>query len=387
MSAEDVSRTDEPDVTTTTPDDKGPPFRSPGRHPALTILAIAAVIFLLKYMQDVFIPFVLAGLTFYALDPMVDRLQRWYVPRAIGAAFVLVLLIAGVATLAYTLQDDLVAVANDLPAATQKLRATLRANRNQPPGAMEKLQQAATAIDKTAAEAAGTSEVPTGVVRVQVEQPAVQVSEYLRLGPLAALSHAGDAIMVVFLAYFLLVTDDLFKRKLVEVISPRLSHKKVTVQVLNQIASQIEQFLMVQMFTSLVVGVATWLALGWVGLANAAVWGVFAGLFNSIPYFGPLLVTGGLTVIAYVQFGTPAMALTVAGIALLITTLEGWILTPMLMSRVAQVNTVTIFVSLLFWSWLWGIWGLLLAVPIMMAVKATCDRVEDLQPIGKLLGE
>ena len=170
-------------------------------------------------------------------------------------------------------------------------------------------------------------------------------------------------------------------------IGPTLARKKVTVQVLNQIATQIEAFLMVQIFTSAVVGFATWLALWWIGLENAAVWGLCAGLLNSIPYFGPLIVTGALTVIAYVQFGTVPMALTVAAIALLITTLEGWILTPILMSRVAQINTVTIFAALLFWSWLWGIWGLLLAVPIMMAFKAVCDRVEDLQPLGKLLGD
>ena len=358
-----------------------------GKTPALTVLAICAVILLLRYMQEVFIPFVLAGLTFYALDPMVDWLQRWRVPRSIGAALMLLLLIGTIGLLGYTLSDDVSEVANDLPAATQKLRATLRANRNQPPGAMEKLQQAATEIDKTAAEATGTSLTPSGVVRVRVEEPAIQLSEYLRWGPVGALSFAGGSIMVFFLAYFLLVADDLFKRKLVEVIGPTLARKKVTVQVLNQIATQIEAFLMVQIFTSAVVGFATWLALWWIGLENAAVWGLCAGLLNSIPYFGPLIVTGALTVIAYVQFGTVPMALTVAAIALLITTLEGWILTPILMSRVAQINTVTIFAALLFWSWLWGIWGLLLAVPIMMAFKAVCDRVEDLQPLGKLLGD
>jgi predicted PurR-regulated permease PerM len=192
--------------------------------------------------------------------------------------------------------------------------------------------------------------------------------------------------MVMFLAYFLLLTDDLFKRKIVE-IGPTLARKKLTVEVLNQIAKQIESFLLVQIFTSVAVGIATWLALWWLGLENAAVWGLFAGLFNSIPYFGPIIVTGGLTAVAYVQFGTETMALTVAGIALLITTIEGWFLTPILMSRVAQINPVIIFASLLFWSWLWGIWGLLLAVPIMMAVKASCDRIEGLEPFGKLLGD
>ena len=153
-----------------------------GNTPALTVLAICAVILLLRYMQEVFIPFVLAGLTFYALDPMVDWLQRWRVPRSIGAALMLLLLVGTIGLVGYTLSDDVSEVANDLPAATQKLRATLRANRNQPPGAMEKLQQAATEIDKTAAEATGTSLTPSGVVRVRVEEPAIQLSEVPPLG-------------------------------------------------------------------------------------------------------------------------------------------------------------------------------------------------------------
>ena len=356
-----------------------------GRNPPITILAIAAVILLLRYMQDVLIPFVLAGLLFYALDPLVDRLQRWRLPRALGAGVALMLVLGSVGTLAYSLTDNLIAVANDLPAAAQQLRARVRAFRDEP-GAMDKLQQAATELDRTAAEAAGTPESPDGVVRVQIEEPTFSVSEYVRWGPVGAASLVSGAIMVLFLAYFLLLTDDLFKRKFVE-LGPTLTRKKLTVEVLNQIAKQIESFLLVQIFTSTAVGVATWLALWWLGLENAAVWGLFAGLFNSIPYFGPLIVTAGLTAVAYVQFGTEAMALTVAAVALLITTVEGWLLTPMLMSRVAQINPVIIFASLLFWSWLWGIYGMLLAVPIMMAVKATCDRIEGLEPIGKLLGD
>jgi predicted PurR-regulated permease PerM len=370
----------------TLPTEDAPRRRS--TSPALTILAVCAVIVLLRYMQEVLIPFVLAGLTFYALDPMVDRLQRRRIPRAIGAAMLLAALVAAIAALAYTLRDNVVEVANDLPVAVSRLRETVRAARNEPPSAIEKLQKAASELDEVAAEAAG--EPPpskNGVVRVRVEEPGVEISSYFRWGPMQAMSFAGGLTLVLFLAYFLLLTDDLFKRKLVEVIGTTLTQKKITVQVLNQIAVQIQAYLMVQIFTSVVVGIATWLALLWLGLENAAVWGLSAGLLNSVPYFGPLIVTAGLTAIAYVQFGTIPMAVTVAMTALVITTLEGWVLTPLLMGRVAQINTVSIFAALLFWSWMWGVWGLLLAVPMTMAVKAVCDRVEGLQPIGTLLGE
>jgi predicted PurR-regulated permease PerM len=377
----------DPDV----PRAEGPTAQSPVQSAALTVIAVCAVIALLRYMQEVLIPFVLAGLTFYALDPAVDWLQRRRIPRAIGAAILLATLVGAVSAAGYALRDNFVAVANDLPQAVDRLRATLRPAPNQPPGTMEKLQRAASELDQVAAEAAGTeagkAAAASGVVRVQIEEPGVQLSSYLRWGPAHALSFASGLILILFLSYFLLLTDDLFKRKLVEVIGSTITEKKITVQVLNQIAMQIQAYLKVQIFTSVVVGVTTWLALYWIGLENSAVWGLSAGLLNSIPYFGPLLVTAGLTAIAYVQFGTIGMALTVAFTALVITTIEGWVLTPLLMSRVAQINTVSIFAALLFWSWMWGVWGLLLAVPITMAIKAVCDRVEGLQPVGTLLGE
>ena len=95
----------------------------------------------------------------------------------------------------------------------------------------------------------------------------------------------------------------------------------------------------------------------------------------------------GLALLGFLQFGTVGMTIAVAGVALLITTLEGSLLTPMLMSRAASMNQVAIFTGLLFWSWVWGIWGLLLAVPMMMVIKVVCDRVGPLQPVGHLLGD
>ena len=190
-----------------------------------------------------------------------------------------------------------------------------------------------------------------------------------------------------FLTYFLLVANDLFKRKLVKHIGPTLARKRVTVQILDEISTQIERFLLVQMFTSAVVGIVTAISLWALGLEQPIVWGVAAGVLNSIPYFGPIIVTAGLAVIGFLQFGTLEMALAVAGVALVITSLEGWLLTPILLGRVGSLNHIAIFASLLFWSWMWGIWGMLLAVPMLMAVKAVLDHIEELQPVADFLGE
>jgi predicted PurR-regulated permease PerM len=354
------------------------------RSVALSLIACAATIMLLRYMQDVFIPLVLGGLLFYALDPFVDRLERLKVPRVVAAAGVVLVLVAGSGAVAYALRFQAMAVIEQMPTAAQRFRAMLRAQRGEP-GALDKVQEAAEEIGKTA-DAVGGDDARRGVTKVQIEEPAFAARAYLWAGSLGALSLAGQAVMVLLLTFFLLLSDDLFKRKLVEGV-PTFTRKKLTVQVLDQIADQIERFLLVQLFTSLVVGLVTWAALSAVGLQQSAVWGLMAGVLNSVPYFGPVIVTCALTVVAFLQFGTFPMALAVSAIALAITSLEGWLLTPMLLSRAANMNQVAVFVGLIFWSWMWGIWGVLLAVPILMVVKSVCDHIEDLQAIGQFLGE
>lgn len=354
------------------------------RGVSLTIIAIGVAIALLKYMGEVFIPIVLAIFTFYSLDPLVDRLQRWGVPRVLGAVLAIVIVIGSFGGVAYTLADDVTRVIDGLPAATQKLRAAIRASRSSAtPGTLDQIQKAAEEIERAAKEAAGESG-SKGVMKVEITQP---FSASVRWGSTQVLVIAGQAAMILFLAYFLLLSDDLFKRKFVEIIGPTLTHKKLTVEILNQIASQIERFLLVQIFTSAVVAVATAVALWWLGVGQAGVWGLVAGLFNSVPYFGPLIVTALLSAVAFVQFGDLTMPLVVGGVTLLITTVEGWVLTPLLTGRVSQINTIAVFVGLIFWSWLWGVPGLLLAVPLTLSIKAVSDRIEALQPLGKLLGD
>ena len=191
----------------------------------------------------------------------------------------------------------------------------------------------------------------------------------------------------LILAYFVLVSGDKFRRKLVGLAGPTLTNKKITLQVLDEINGQIQRFMLVQILTSIVVGVATWLAFLAIGVEYAAIWGIAAGVLKIIPYVGPVIVSGGTLLVGFLQFGTLGMALFVSGVALLITSIEGYLLTPWLIGRASRMNPVVIFTAVLFWGWLWGLWGLLLGVPILMAIKAVCDRVVDLKPVGELLGD
>jgi predicted PurR-regulated permease PerM len=283
-----------------------------------------------------------------------------------------------------------------VPAAAQRIRQRLRATRHAP-GALQKVQQAATEIDSAAQEAsvptaaeqaaAKRARDQTGVQKVEVVQPRFSASAYLWSGGLGLLGFAGQFVLVLFLVYFFLVTGDLYKRKVVKIAGPTLSQKKITIQILEDINRQIASFMRVQVLTSSIVAVATAAALWFFGVQQFVVWGLLAGIFNSIPYLGPLIVTGGLGVVAFMQFDDLLKTGYICGVAFAITTLEGFLLTPTLMGRAARMNPVAIFIGLLFWSWVWGLWGTILAVPMLMMLKAACDHVEDLQPIGELLGE
>ncbi|HTK29744.1 MAG TPA: AI-2E family transporter [Vicinamibacterales bacterium] len=356
------------------------------RSAALTVLAVLAVVLVLQYAQAMVIPIVLSVLISYALDPVVKFVQRARVPRSLAAALVLSAAVGSCGWLLYGLRDEGNAILRQLPEAARRVRERVEDGHASPANAIQQVQKAATELER-AADTAAPPPARSGVLRVQVEPKAFAISDYLVWGSVSIAAVFGQLVLILFLAYFLLASGDLYRRKLVKIVGPSLSKKKVTVQILEEIDQQIERFLVVQLFTSTIVGVATWLAFRAVGVQQAAVWGALAGVFNSIPYFGPVLVTGGTAVVAFLQFNSFHMAATVAGLSLAITSLEGFLLTPWLTSRAARMNAVAVFVGLLFWGWVWSVWGLLLAVPMLMIVKSVCDRVEDFKGVGELLGD
>ena len=356
------------------------------RSVALVVIAAASGVALLYWASEMFIPIVLSVLISYALQPVVTLLVRAHLPRVLAAALVMVVFTGGVLYSGYALWDDARAMVAAVPGAASKLRVALRRDRSAP-GTIEQVQQAADELQRTADEAGARNPVPAGVQRVQIEEPTIDVRGYLSWGSAGVLTFAGEAALVVFFVFFLLASGDTVKRKLVKIAGPSFEKKKITVQILNEIDAQIERFLLLRVVTSAVVGIATWLAFRWMGVHHAGLWGVAAGVFNSIPYFGPVIVAGATAIAAFLQFGTIAMAIYVSGISVVITSLEGWLLTPWLTSRAARTNEVAMFIGLIFWSFVWGIWGTLLAVPMLVVVKAFCDRIEDLKPIGELLGE
>ena len=356
------------------------------RNVSLVVLAVFASLFVLHWAKAVFIPVMLSVLFSYALSPLVNWSELRRVPRWLSSAILLLAIMGGIGTTGYSLSGQAGQLVESLPAAAQKFRKAMKMRNSRSDSALDTMQKAAAQIEQAARESAAPPVSSSGAMRVVVETSRFDLKAYLWSGTIGLMALIGQIAVVIFLTYFLMLSGDTFRRKLVKLAGPSLSKKKITLQALHEITGQIQRYLQVQLLTSLMVGVMTGLALLALGLDNAAVWGIVAGVLNLVPYIGSLITAAASALVGFLQFGSVDMAMAVGGSSLLIHTVVGNLLTPWLTSRASRLSPVAVFVGLLAWGWLWGVWGLLLGIPILMMVKSICDRVDDLKPIGEFLG-
>ena len=381
-------------LTDVTPEPKVTTFPEPDRlmlhmpvdirNMSLMVLAGLALLFVLHWAKAVFIPVMLSVLFSYAFSPVVNWLELKRVPRWLGAAVLLLGILGAIGSTTYALSNNAAQLLESLPIAVQKIRNAMKVKTGSPDSTLETVQKAASQIEQATQEGARPGN--RGAMRVVIERSSFNIKDYLWTGTVGLVALVGQATVVIFLTYFLMLSGDTFRRKLIKLAGPTLSIKKVTLQALHEITGQIQRYLQVQLLTSALVGVVTWLALLAIGLENAAVWGIAAGVLNLVPYVGSLITAVATALVGFLQFGTLNMAMVVGGASLVIHTIVGNIITPWLTSRASRLSPVAVFVALLAWGWLWGVWGLLLGLPIMMIVKSVCDRVDDLKPLGEFLG-
>jgi predicted PurR-regulated permease PerM len=253
---------------------------------------------------------------------------------------------------------------------------------------MQKMQNAATAVEKATTQAASSAAAPQQpATHVIVDQPTFKLGNFLWASSMGALGAMGQAAMVVFLVFFLLLGGDTFKRKLVRLTGPSLSKRKITVNILDDINGSIQKYMLMLLTTNLLIALLNWIAFRWIGLENAGAWAAAAGLLHIVPYLGPGVAAIAAGMAAFLQFESFAMALLVTGTSLAIATVVGTFVTTWMTGRIANMNAAAVFISLLFWGWLWGIWGMLLSIPIIVIVKVVSQHVEQLHPLAELLGD
>jgi len=352
---------------------------------ALHIIATVALIYALDWAQSFVISLLLGILLAYTLNPLVEWLGKIRIPRAVGATVVMAIVIWGILFGAYSLSGQIQSIITQLPEAASKLSAEVLRMQNGSLSNIQKMQNAATAVEKATSTVTGTLPVQRAT-HIIIDSGPFKVGNFLWAGSKGVLVFIGQAMMVLFLAYFLLLSGDTFKRKLVRLAGPSLSKKKITVNILDDINNSIQNYMFMLLLTNALVGLLTWVALSWLGLENAGAWAVAAALLHLIPYFGPLVTAIVTGMAAFLQFDSLLMAASVGGISLVIATFIGIFVTTWLTGRIAQMNTAAVFISLLFWTWLWGIWGMLLSIPIIVIIKVVSQHVEELHPMAELLG-
>ncbi len=347
---------------------------------ALAVFALVAALYLARAF---FVPLMIGILASYALHPIVDWLERWHMPRSIGAALVLATLVGSVSWTGYALSGDAEALIEKLPQAARKLRKDLSSARTSAPTALQNVQEAAHQLQGAASDA-GTKPV-TRASAVRAPEP-TWLSDYTLAQSALVAAVAAQTPIVLLLTYFLLASGEHFRRKLLQLVGPSLTRKKDAVRILEEIDLQVQRYLLAVLASNALLAFGTWLVFLALGLDQAGVWGIAAGVLHFVPYLGPALLALGAGVAAFLQSGSLVYALAVAGSSLLIAGVIGFAFMTWLQSRFARVNAAVLFIALLFFGWLWGVWGLLLGAPLVAIAKVVFDRVESLKPAGELLG-
>jgi predicted PurR-regulated permease PerM len=334
---------------------------------AIVIILVVAVLYLARALL---IPIAVSILLSLLLGPQVRWLRLRGVPEWVGAATLVFgtvgLLITGTGLLAGPAAAWIARSPKVVSQVEAKLRRAIRPFRA--------IQRTAEQVDK-ATSGSGGSASP----KVEMKTPGIM--QKAGAGTIAAV---GTTIAVAFLTYFLLATGQQLRQRIVALpLEPR--HQQRVEQALNEIERQTSRYLVLTTMISIGVGGATFALLRISGVPSAGFWGVVAGVLNFIPYAGALITAVLIGAAAFLAFDGVQIPLIVVGGFFLIHLISGNIVTPAVLGRKLPLNTVALFVCLLFWGWVWGIPGAILAVPLTVVLKVVCDHVDRLRPVALLL--
>jgi predicted PurR-regulated permease PerM len=335
---------------------------------SLTGLFILAVFYTMYFMRSVLLPIVLALLLSFLFRPVVRGLARLKIPLPVGAALVLVGLLLLVGYGISALATPTAGWLEKAPAGFTELQRKLLPVKK----SVAKVTQATGEIEKLASTNAEAKVV-------EVKRHPITETFFMRTPEFVA-----SAVLLVILLYFLLVYDQVFIAKLVKLL-PKLSDKKTAVGIAHDIESQVSRYLFTITVINGCLGLAVGTAVGLLGLPNPAMWGVMVALLNFIPYLGALTGIICMTVGAVLSFDSLGYALLFPAVYLALGVLEGSLVTPWIMGRSLTLNPVIILFSLTFWGWMWGIVGIVLAVPILAALKIFCAHIKPMEPLAEFL--
>jgi predicted PurR-regulated permease PerM len=353
---------------------------------ALVALALLAAITVARLAAPFLIPLTAGILIAYALKPLVSVLERVHIHRAVGAALVLAaltsLLVGGI----IWVRDDAAQALAELPNAARRLRIAAHETAALPTNPIGHVREAAVELNRAAAEAVGNAPREAGA---RAPAPVAAPSELETWGSAQSSKLFGafaDLALAALLALFVLASGDTFRRKVVHMAGPTLGARRITVEILDEIDTQVQRYLLVMLVTNALIALTIWGLLALIGMQRAALWGGIAGVLHFIPYVGTAVTTAAIGIVAFLQFGALGPAALVAAAVFAVSSAIGMGLVSWLQGRASHMNPVAVFVALLFFGWLWGGWGLLLGAPLIAIVRTIAERIPAMQPFGELLG-
>ncbi len=327
------------------------------------------LVYALYVTGEILVPVIIAFLLKFLLQPTVETLVEWHLPRFVAALLVVGILLGGVTGLATLLSGPASGWISGAPQNLAKLEKRLDGIS----AIARNLQKATRDVEKM-----GDDEGATPAVAVK----GPTIGTFLFSGTRVLLA---GVLTVVVLLYFLLVSGNSFLRRIVEIL-PTLHDKKQAVEIINEIQRTVAVYLGTVTMMNLLLGVLTGLASWLCGLSDPVLWGSIAFLLNYIPILGPMAGVALLALVGLTTFDDFWQGLLPAGIYLSLHFAEGEVITPSLLARQFTLNPVVVIIALIFWYWMWGVAGALLAVPMLATLKIVCDRIESLKAIGHFMG-
>lgn len=355
------------------------------RTTALVVLALIVMTFALYAGAAFFIPLFFSVFMSWALSPFVDFLERSRIPRALGAAIAMVLVIAVCSFGVQQTFSGATDVLEELPRAVQKLRFAVNSWATDGKGALKQVRETADELQKLAGATTATPNKPAPTTPA-AQAPAAESPSLMAPITTRMAVFGGQLVSVLFLTYFLLAAGNLFRRRLMQAMGS-FSARKKTLQILDEVHLVTQRYFALVLAMNIAVGIFTAVGLYFLDVRHAAFWGLVMAVLHTIPYLGAAAVTVAVALIAYMQFENVGSALVAASVPLTGAALIGIWLQTALMGRAARMNAVVVFVALLFFGMVWGGWGLLLAFPILATVKIVFGEIERLKPVAHLMGD
>ncbi len=335
---------------------------------AITGLFVLALLFALYLARQVLLPVVLASLLSFLLAPVMRGFRRLRIRASIAAAIVVLALVGAIVSAVGVLAEPASTWLDKAPQVFAQLEDKLSPLKR----TVEEVSQTAEKVEQFASADGGRS--------VTVQRSTLRAVLFAN-----AQNLLYGALVGVFMLYFILATREMMLFKLRKVL-PSREDKEHAVEIAQAMEVEVSRYLFTaaMIYTGLgaVVATAMWL----LGMPNPLLWGVMAGLLNFVPYVGPMVTLTVIAAVALLTFDELGRAMLVPAVFLLITSIEGQLVTPLIMGRRLELNPLVIFFGIVFWGWLWGVPGALMAVPIMVTLKIIFDRIPSLSAVGELLG-